>query len=549
MTTKDIAMTRRSTFAVLAGAGAAAYFVPAWNETVEAADTITCVAATPTVTEGPYWVDEKLFRSDIRTDPTTGVARAGTSLTLTITIQNLSSTSCSALAGAYVDIWHCDAKGIYSDETTYNPGGGTGNVTTTGQKFLRGYQITDSTGSVTFTTIYPGWYSGRTIHIHFRVRTYSGTTVLGNFVSQIFFDDTVSNTVLAQTSYSRTTSRDTTNSNDMVYQTANKERMLATVTGNNTDGYMASITAGITIAAPTVTTPTITSGGVGNAASGAAGVSSGAWTSIYGSGFATASKTLASADLMNNTIPTTLGGVSVQIDGKAAFVQYVSPSQINVLSPADSGAGTVAVTVTNASGTSNSVTATLQPALPGLSTVANYVRAVRYPDGVVINGTGAAETGYTTTAAVGQGDIVALYGTGFGPTSSTVATGVVFTGAFATTYTVTVTIGGVPADVLFAGLVGPGLYQLNVRVPASLADGDQAVVASVAGLNTQSSALLKVAASAKLSARVRGGISLLARMLGVRDATHGLQPSGKFVGRQSVERLAWLGGIKAGVDL
>jgi len=209
-------ISRRSTLASLLGAGATALFIPAWNETVEAADSITCVSATPTVTEGPYWVDEKLFRSDIRTDPTTGVARAGLPLILTINVQNLSTSSCSPLAGAYVDIWHCDAKGIYSDEGSYNPGGGTGTVVTTGQKFLRGYQITDDNGQVKFTTIYPGWYSGRTIHIHVRVRTYSGTTVLSNFVSQIFFDETINNEALATSAYSRTTSRDTTNARDNV---------------------------------------------------------------------------------------------------------------------------------------------------------------------------------------------------------------------------------------------------------------------------------------------------------------------------------------------
>src|SRR6266436_7004804 len=96
-------MDRRNTLKLLAGAGAAALFIPAWNETAEAADALTCVLATPTVTEGPYWVDEKLFRSDIRTDPTTGVARSGVPLTLTITVQNLNNSSgCSPLAGAYV---------------------------------------------------------------------------------------------------------------------------------------------------------------------------------------------------------------------------------------------------------------------------------------------------------------------------------------------------------------------------------------------------------------------------------------------------------------
>src|SRR5579884_249450 len=279
-------LDRRTTLRALAKAGVAALFIPAWNESVEAADTVTCVPVTPTVTEGPYWVDEKLFRSDIRTDPTTGVARPGIPLALTINVENLAS-SCSVLTGAYVDIWHCDAKGIYSDEGTYNPGGGTGVVNTSGQKFLRGYQITDDNGAVQFTTIYPGWYSGRTIHIHVRVRTYSGTTVLSNFVTQIFFDDAVNNTVLAQPAYSRTTTRDTTNANDMVYQVANNERMLATVTGDLNSGYSAKITIGSSFNLPAAAAPAISAGGVANAASGAAGLAASAWISIYGSGFIT----------------------------------------------------------------------------------------------------------------------------------------------------------------------------------------------------------------------------------------------------------------------
>jgi uncharacterized protein (TIGR03437 family) len=470
--------------------GGAAVFVPAWNETVEAADLVACVATTPTVTEGPYWVDEKLFRSDIRTDPSTGVARAGIPLTLTINVQNLNG-GCSALVGAYVDVWHCDAKGIYSDEPTYNPGGGTGSVNTSGQKFLRGYQITDENGQVKFTTIYPGWYMGRTIHIHFRVRTYSGTTVLSNFVSQIFFDETVNNTVLADTAYSRTTGRDTTNATDMVYRVANQERMLATVTGSLSAGYQSSITVAASFQAATATAPAVTSGGVTNAASGAAGVSPGAWISIYGTNFATTTRALATTDLVNNAIPTTLGGVSVQINGKAAFLQYVSPTQLNVLAPADTGAGTITVSVTNAAGTSKAASTTLQAFLPGLSVASSYVRAVRYPDGAVVNGTGAAEPGYTITASAKAGEIVALFGTGLGATNSPVATGVVFDGAYQTTSPVTVTVGGMAAQVLWAGLVGPGLYQVNIVIPA-VAAGDHAVVATVGGVSSQSGALLKV---------------------------------------------------------
>jgi uncharacterized protein (TIGR03437 family) len=473
-------LNRRSTLKALLALGGAAIVVPAWNETVEAADTLACVQQTPTVTEGPYWVDEKLFRSDIRTDPNTGAARAGIPLALTINVQNIGNGACAVVPGAYVDIWHCDAKGIYSDEGTYNPGGGTGTVNTSGQKFLRGYQITDGNGQVQFTTIYPGWYSGRTIHIHVRVRTYSGATILSNFVTQIFFDDAVNDTVMATSAYSRTTARDTTNARDMVYQTANKERMLATLSGDNASGYQASISIASALNTPAAAAPAITSGGVANAASGAAGVAPGAWIAIYGSNLSTATRALAASDLINNTIPTSLGGVAVQIDGKDAFIDYVSPGQINALAPADTATGTVSVRVTNAAGSFTS-SVNMQAALPGLFVLNQHVRAVRYPDNVVLDGVSAK-----------AGDILALYGTGFGAVSSAPAAGVVFTGAYEIANPVTVTVGGVSAQVLWAGLVGPGLYQLNVVVPA-VPSGDQAVVATVSGVGTQPAALLKIA--------------------------------------------------------
>lgn len=305
--------------------------------------------------------------------------------------------------------------------------------------------------------------------------------------------------MLAQAAYSRTTARDTSNNNDMVYQVANKERMLVTVSGDNTNGYTATITAGVTIAAPVATTPSITSGGVVNAASGAPGIAPGAWISIYGNALATAAESVASTDLVNNTIPVTLGGASATINGKAAYIGYVSTAQMNVLAPADTATGSVAVTVKNSAGTSNIITATLQAFLPGLSTLNNYVRGVRYPDGAIINGTGAVEPGYASSAAIGPGDILALYGTGFGPTNSPLNTGAVFTGAYETSNPVTATIGGISATVLFAGLVEAGLYQINVRIPASLSDGDQPVLASVGGLSSQVNALVKVAASTKLA--------------------------------------------------
>jgi len=210
------------------------------------------------------------------------------------------------------------------------------------------------------------------------------------------------------------------------------------------------------------------------------------------------------------------------------------------LTPADASVGPVNVTVTSAAGTSNAVSASLQTALPGLSVLANYVRAVRYPDGAIVNGTGAAETGYTTSAAVGQGDIIALFGTGFGPTNSTIATGLIFTGAYPTNNPVTVTLDGAPAEVLWAGLVGAGLYQINIRVPASISDGDKTVVATVAGVSSQSTAKLKVAASAKLSALARSRLLML--LAGV-DPSRGSVPRSVFA-RPAIERLAFLGGLR-----
>jgi uncharacterized protein (TIGR03437 family) len=447
--------------------------------TLANAATGTCSVNTPTVTEGPYWVEEHLFRSDVRTDPSTGLARAGIPLNLAITVIN-SSASCAALAGAYIDIWHCDAKGIYSDESTYNPGGGTGNVTTSGQRFLRGYQLTDSNGQVNFLTIYPGWYSGRTIHIHVRVRTYNGSTELTNYTTQIFFDDAVNDTVMANSLYSRTGARDTRNSTDSVYNGAqNASTMLATLSAKGS-GYSAAITIDMAAQVGSANTPVVAANAVLNAASAAPGIAPGSWVSLYGSNLATSTYAVTSDDLVSGYLPTNLKNTTVQIGGVLAFIDYISPTQINVLAPS-TASGSVAVSVTNANGTF-STTATVQAIQPGLFMQNYYALAVRYSDGAILNG----------SVAVTAGDLIELYGTGFGPTNGTPAAGLVFTGAYQTTNSVTVTIGGISANVLWAGLAATGLYQINVVVPSGLTAGDNAIVASVNGYSSQSDALIKI---------------------------------------------------------
>lgn len=190
----------------------------------------------PAMTEGPYFVDEKLNRVDVRSDPATGAVKAGLPLQLTVRVSEVAASGCAALAGAQVDIWHCDAQGVYSDVTDNS-------FSTVGQKFLRGYQVTDANGAVQFTTIYPGWYPGRTVHIHFKIR---GQTAAGQhyeFTSQWFFDDTLSDQVFSQAPYTGKGARGTRNNNDGIYQGGGDQLLLALVPA--AQGYQTTFDIGL----------------------------------------------------------------------------------------------------------------------------------------------------------------------------------------------------------------------------------------------------------------------------------------------------------------
>ncbi|HTJ62044.1 MAG TPA: intradiol ring-cleavage dioxygenase [Candidatus Saccharimonadales bacterium] len=156
----------------------------------------SCVVR-PALTEGPYFVDEKLNRSDIRADPSTNISKPGVPLALTFLVSRISGSACAALAGATVDVWHCDAQGVYSDATDPTFG------STKGTKFLRGYQTTDAQGIAKFTTIWPGWYQGRAVHVHFKIRTAAANGRVSDFTSQLFFDETMNDQIFAQAPYSQ----------------------------------------------------------------------------------------------------------------------------------------------------------------------------------------------------------------------------------------------------------------------------------------------------------------------------------------------------------
>lgn len=162
---------------------------------------------TAALTEGPFFVDEKLNRSDIRSDPASGAVAAGTLLTLTFNVSRVESSACTPLTGAYLDVWHADAAGVYSDVS----GAGVG------KRFLRGYQITDAAGAAQFTTVYPGWYQGRPVHIHFKLRLFAGTSKTYEFTSQFFFDESVTDVVHTATPYAAKGRRDTLNSADGIF--------------------------------------------------------------------------------------------------------------------------------------------------------------------------------------------------------------------------------------------------------------------------------------------------------------------------------------------
>jgi protocatechuate 3,4-dioxygenase beta subunit len=209
-------------------------FAAAEDAEAAAGTSLACVLS-PAKTEGPYFVDEKLNRVDIRTDPSDGSTQQGVPLALAIRVFD-ADRGCAAVRGATVDVWHCNAQGSYSDVAQNG---------TVGKKYLRGSQTTDGSGTVRFTTIYPGWYQGRTVHIHFKVRLFDGASETYEFTSQIFFDESVNNTVMSHAAYQRGRARETLNSNDMVYG-SDGARLVADASGSVGAGYASTFDVGLT---------------------------------------------------------------------------------------------------------------------------------------------------------------------------------------------------------------------------------------------------------------------------------------------------------------
>lgn len=179
---------------------------------------VSCVLA-PEQTEGPYYVDDAAVRRNV----TEG--RPGVALALRLTVVNVAS--CKPIKGAAVEIWHCDAGGVYSG-VHGDPG-----------MFLRGVQRTDAKGVALFRTIYPGWYQGRTVHIHTMVHLGGNVVHTG----QLYFPDGVTDAVYRRSPYNRRPNRDPRNAGDSIYRNGGKRSTLKLArTGA---AYMGSITMGV----------------------------------------------------------------------------------------------------------------------------------------------------------------------------------------------------------------------------------------------------------------------------------------------------------------
>jgi protocatechuate 3,4-dioxygenase beta subunit len=224
----------------LFGIGAPALLLTAFARGPRAAEAgrISCVAR-PEQIEGPYFVDERLLRSDIRSDPASGEMRPGTPLRVSFNVSRIQANSCLPLAGAQVDVWHCDALGVYSD--VRDPG-----FSTTGLKFLRGYQMTPASGRVEFLTIYPGWYQGRAVHMHFKIRTAGAGGRAHDFTSQLYFDDALTDGVHRSSPYARKGIARVRNEQDGLYARGGKELTLSP--SATAAGYAAAFDIGLYLA-------------------------------------------------------------------------------------------------------------------------------------------------------------------------------------------------------------------------------------------------------------------------------------------------------------
>lgn len=377
----------------------------------------------------------------------------------------------SPIRNALVEIWLADNVGSYIHSQGALNGRRDGNFQGYG-KF-----VTASSGEYLFRAIKPGQYPGRVRHVHYKISVPGSTTL----VTQLYIEGE-------------------TGTNDGVLNGIRDAAQRASVIRpwnaipDSPVGALA-VTFDIVMnytppSTPAPTRPTVVSmAGVTNAATLQEGAASGSWVTLFGDQLASTTRTWTANDIVNNRLPETLDGVSVQINNQPAAVYYVSPKQLNVLAPQAASDGNVQVTVTNAGGTSAPVSVNLQRFQPGFFQFPQeYAAAVR-PDGTILAPSGLLDG--VDSVAARPGETIMLYGTGFGPTLPVTLPNQVIAEPVSTANPVKVQIHNQQATVSFAGLTSAGLYQLNVVVP-DLEDGDYPVTAEVGGVRTAKVVRLRI---------------------------------------------------------
>jgi protocatechuate 3,4-dioxygenase beta subunit len=207
----------------------------------------TDVEGTPQQIEGPYFVDGMPNRSDIRSDTSDGSMQDGIPLRLILNVYNIEddNRSCIPLSDTKVDIWHANSQGVYS---------GVQDAGTGQNNFLRGYQMTDGNGTAQFTTIYPGWYEGRAIHIHVKVRSIEGSNETLEWTSQFYLNNSINELVHTKPPYSNHGPVDLTNEEDFIYmgpstdgliETNSGQHLILKLDGNEQQGYTGTFNIGL----------------------------------------------------------------------------------------------------------------------------------------------------------------------------------------------------------------------------------------------------------------------------------------------------------------
>jgi uncharacterized protein (TIGR03437 family) len=384
---------------------------------------------------------------------------------------------------------------------TYTPGVAQHLVVTVGDPSQRrwGFQLaarqssSSTTSGGTFTVGSDGYTQLVCTSSAFRVEQFGNACNNSSSYPLQYIEHTTAGTRLGQTGSAQFAFNWTPPANSTGNITIDVAGNAANGDGNTSGDHI--YTAKYTLSPAASSAPSISTNGVMNGAGFQRSIQAGAWVVIAGANLSSTTRSWNAGDFVKGAFPTSLDGVSVTINGNPAYVEYISPTQVNVQAPADSSTGPVSVQVTNGKGTSPAATVTLQTASPAFFEWGGKYAAATRPDYSYAGPPNLFGSSVTTTPAK-PGDTLILWGTGFGPTDPAVPAGqsTPSNPLSSVVNPVTVTVGGINAPVLGAALTpgNAGVCQIVIQVPSNAPDGDLPVVAQVAGVQSPANIYLTV---------------------------------------------------------